>query len=92
MSAALWFKSEFVAPILKGQKTDTIRKDSDRLPVSGEIVSFSVGPRPAFARALIVSVAPVSLSDLDPERRAQVVQSLGKSKQRLVRLTFSVCR
>lgn len=62
----LWFKAEFVADILSGTKTDTIRKASRRLPGVGERVAFSVGPRDPFAFARVVSIGP--MQDVDPER------------------------
>lgn len=64
----LWFKAEYVADILRGAKTDTIRKASRRLPDVGERVAFSVGPRDPFAFARVVSIAPAQ--DIDQGRSA----------------------
>lgn len=62
----LWFKATYVADILCGSKTDTIRKASKRLPDVGDRVAFSVGPRDPFAFARVVLVEPVQ--DIDPHR------------------------
>lgn len=70
----LWFKQRYVESILSGEKTDTIRRRSSRLPVAGQIVSFSVGPRPAFARARVIAVEDVDLSNLSPGRAGQVTE------------------
>ncbi|MDQ3288924.1 MAG: ASCH domain-containing protein [Pseudomonadota bacterium] len=59
----LWFKREFVAPILAGEKTDTFRVLGKRTFAVGELVALSNGPRPAFARALITAVELVAADD-----------------------------
>lgn len=51
---SLWFKQIYVQPILSGEKNYTVRKEGNRNPSVGEIVSLTVGPRPAFARAKII--------------------------------------
>jgi len=73
----LWFKQKYVAPILSGEKSDTIRKASSRLPAADNVVSFAVGPRPAFARARVLSVEPIDLDDIEPERRAELLRYYG---------------
>jgi len=84
----LWFRRCYVADILSGKKRDTIRRVGSRLPRVGQEVSLSVGPRPAFARALITSADPVSLAELDQERAAAVQQMYGSDP--LVRLRFDL--
>lgn len=82
----LWFKNCFVAPILSGEKCDTIRRPSRRLPAVGETVALTVGPRPPFAYASIIAVE--SIEDLSKDRAAQVVACLGESTGPLVRVSF----
>lgn len=83
----LWFKHIYVADILSGIKTDTIRRASPRLPKAGDQVMFSVGPRPPFARALIVSITAVD--GMTRDRQAQVNACLGDtSNHDLVCLEF----
>lgn len=85
----LWFKSEFVASILAGEKCDTIRKASSRgLPKVGDVVTFSVGPRPAFARATVLTIEPVLPDDLHVSRKSAVKTIYGDETLALVRLTF----
>lgn len=86
----LWFKGEFVAPILSGEKRDTIRKASTRIPKCGDIVAFSVGPRPAFAKARILSVKKTNPSQLSTSRLAQVAGCYDASVEQLVRISFEL--
>ena len=84
----LWFKGEFVAAILSGEKCDTIRVLSKRLPAVGETVNFSVGPRRPFAQALIERREPIAADQLSSARQADVKRCIGKIDDQLVRLTF----
>ena len=68
----LWFKEKFVAAILSGEKTDTIRT-SCSLSL-GEVVRLSVGPRPHFALAKILSVEKLVLAELPESRRHSVIE------------------
>lgn len=86
----LWFKQCYVSPILSGEKTDTIRRDSDRLPVPGEIVAFSVGPRPAFCRVKIVKRELIDLAQLKNARRREVLGIYADESGPMARLTFRV--
>jgi hypothetical protein len=88
----LWFKQEFVGSILSGEKRDTIRKASRRLPQAGDIVQFSVGPRPAFARARITAVTPVRHASISAARRAQLARcyEAADPADDMVRLTFDL--
>ena len=86
----LWFKQEFVAPILAGMKRDTIRFQSSRLPSIGDVVAFSVGPRPAFARATISHIEDVLPQALTQERAQQLARCAIDETKPLVRLTFCV--
>lgn len=83
---SLWFKNCFVAPILSGEKSNTIRRPSSRLPAVGETVALTVGPRPPFAYASIVAVEPVD--EMPDNRTAQIRDCLGESAGPLVRLSF----
>lgn len=86
---ALWFKSEFVAPILAGEKRDTVRVASSRLPGVDEVVRLTVGPWPPFAHARIERVEPVNVEELTDDRRAQLATFIDSGKP-LLRLIFSV--
>ena len=86
----LWFKSEFVPDILAGRKTDTIRRASSRLPVAGDIVAFSVGPRPAFAIAVILEVLPVAPAEIASERLQTLARCGTGTDGPLDRLTFAL--
>lgn len=87
----LWFKAEYVPAILSGEKCDTIRKASSRsLPKIGEVVTFSVGPRPPFARATILKIEPVLSDHLDESRKVAVKAIYADETAALVRLTFRI--
>ena len=87
----LWFKSEFVAPILSGDKCDTIRKPSNRLPGVGDEVAFSVGPRRPFARAIITTVELIDpASDVASSRAAQVARCYGSLGGQMARIRFRI--
>ena len=68
----LWFKSIYISDILSGVKSETIRKFSLRLPVVGDKVLLSCGPRTPFATVEIVSVDP--LIDLPKDRRISLAK------------------
>ena len=86
----LWFKQEFVAPILSGEKRDTIRAQSTRLPRVGDAVAFTVGPRPAFAHAIINSVETIASSDISDNRSQQLARCEIDPTKQMVKLTFSL--
>ena len=81
----LFFKEIYRAPILAGEKTDTIRLPK-RLPRVGSIVQACVGPSRIFARLRITASEPVSA--LSPERAAQVEACYGALDPTMVRLMF----
>lgn len=83
----LFFKAIYRDAILRGEKTDTIRK-SARLPRVGQIVQACVGPSRIFARLRIIAVEPVGT--LAAERRQQVEQCYGQLDPAMVRLTFAL--
>ena len=87
---SLWFKAHLASDILAGVKLDTIRRRSSRLPGVGELVRLTVGPRPAFAIARILSVSPVEIETLTDERRTQVLGCYRASDGPFVRLTFEL--
>lgn len=88
----LWFKFEFVAPILSGEKRDTIRVQSTRLPRVGDVVAFSVGSRTPFAQCIVDRIETVTQNDLPQSRSKQLAQCAIDTTKPLVRLTFSVQR
>jgi uncharacterized protein YqfB (UPF0267 family) len=63
----IWFTQRYVAPILAGTKTSTIRGQSRRPPRLCERISVSVGSRPAFVYAQVVDIRPMTLQRLDDE-------------------------
>jgi hypothetical protein len=83
----LWFKQIYVQDILSGTKVDTIRKRSSRLPNVGDIVAFTVGPRPPFCNVRIISISPAE--DLSDYRATQVRGIYGDTAD-TVRLTFAL--
>lgn len=87
----MWFKQRYVEAILRGEKTDTIRRASPRLPAIGAIVPASVGPVAPFADLTIENVEPVTPNELTPERRAEVEALIGLSAP-LRRIRFRVAR
>ena len=66
----LFFKAIYRGPILRGEKTDTIRLPK-RLPRVGALVKACVGPSRIFATLRILAVEPIGL--LSPGRAAQVL-------------------
>ena len=84
----LWFKEIFVAAILSGAKTTTVRKISKRLPVAGELVAFSVGPRVPFTYAQITKIERVTR--LSKEKRLELADIYGRDTQKLVQLSFEI--
>lgn len=87
---SLWFKQCFVADILAGRKTDTMRPLSARLPAAGDLVRLCVGPRPPFAEAKIKSVEIIELVSLSAERRGALSRCYRDPPSRLARLVFRV--
>lgn len=71
----LWFPQKYVAAILDGSKRDTVRslnRQNNKLVV-GERVRMSVGPRPAFATALITKLERLTWAELSDEKRQELV-------------------
>lgn len=84
----LWFKQCYVAPILAGEKIDTIRRESNRLPNVGDQVALTVGPRPAFGAAEIVQRELIDLESLTETRRREVLGIYADETGPMTRLTF----
>jgi len=84
----LWFKAQFVQEILAGAKRDTIRPESARLPLVGETIALSVGPRKPFARAVVTRRARVDRSRLTRSRHDQVSECYGELPENSIRLWF----
>lgn len=84
----LWFKQCYVSPILAGEKTDTIRRESDRLPKEGEVVALTVGPRPPFCSVRIVRRERIDLSTIPDARRREVLGIYADESGPMARLTF----
>jgi len=82
------FREEFVAPILDGRKTSTIRgrKPAHRV---GDVVTLHVGPRPPFATARIVAIEPVDWAELSPDQRKRLYATYG-DREHLWRVAFAV--
>lgn len=81
----LFFKQIYRDPILRGEKTDTIRLPK-RLPRVGSVVQACVGPSRIFARLLITGADPIG--SLAPERAEQLRACYGALDSAMVRLTF----
>lgn len=76
----LGFKQTYIEPILSGEKTDTIRKDT-RL-VAGDIVLARCRyDQPPFATLRVLSVRTVTLAEMDPERAAGVAAMYPGTRQ-----------
>ncbi len=63
----LWFKAEYVEPIIRERKTSTIRKSDGTLPQPGETIACCVGPRLPFAHVKVTAVEHVRIRDLTEE-------------------------
>lgn len=83
----LFFKSIYRDPILRGEKTDTIRRPI-RIPAVGSLVKACVGPSRIFAHLRILEVAPIA--SLSEERRAQVLACYPDVTPDMVRLRFEL--
>ena len=81
----LFFKAIYRDPILRGEKTDTIRANR-HLPRVGSLVRACVGPSRIFATLQIIEATPVA--SLPPERASQVSGCYGAIPPDAVRLTF----
>lgn len=69
----LWFRAVFVDDIVAGRKTDTYREASSRLPVEGERVALSVGPRRPFAIVIVESVERVRWRSMPAAKRSALL-------------------
>lgn len=85
----MWFKQRYVAAILNGDKTETLRRLDARVPAAGSIVPASVGPIRPFAWLHIDAVDIIAAADLSEQRRAEVAALLGVA-ERYQRITFHV--
>ena len=83
----LFFKAIYRDPILRGEKTDTIRRPI-RLPRVGSLVKACVGPSRIFATLRILEAAPVR--SLSPERASQVLACYPEVTPDMVRLRFEL--
>ena len=83
----LFFKAQYRDPILRGEKTDTIRRPI-RLPRVGSLVKACVGPSRIFATLRILEAAPIA--SLTPERRAQVLACYPDITANMIRLHFEL--
>jgi len=83
----LFFKAIHRDPILRGEKTDTIRRPI-RLPRVGSLVKACVGPSRIFATLRVLEVAPID--SLPAERRAQVLACYPEVTPDMVRLRFEL--
>jgi len=85
---ALWFKGEYVEPILTGAKDSTVRRAATCRVFAGETVRATVGPRPHFAILQITKREDITLADLDADYRRDV-QRLYPAEEHFVRITFT---
>lgn len=83
----IWFKQQYVQPILDGTKTDTLRAKLLKNVQEGDILTASVGPRPAFALLQIIHIDTVKLYDLSHERRRSL-RALYPDADTFYRYTF----
>jgi hypothetical protein len=83
----LFFKAIYRDPILRGEKTDTIRRPI-RLPRVGSLVKACVGPSRIFATLRILEAAPIG--SLTPERASQVLSCYPDVTSDMVRLRFEL--
>jgi len=84
----LFFKAIYRDPILRGEKTDTIRPFSRRLPRVGSHCKACVGPSRIFATLEILEACPVA--SLSAERASQVLGCYGEIPRNAIRLAFRV--
>lgn len=87
----LWFRQCYVGPILLGDKTDTIRKPGGRSYEVGETIALTVGPRPAFAEAVVTAFEPVRAEWL-PADRLSAARSFYGDLPAYIRLAFRVSK
>lgn len=87
---SLWFKREYVEPILRGEKRDTIRASTTLR--TGDQASASVGPRPPFARLHVTKVERIALAEIDDLDHRAAVRSLYPGRRRLVRIHFRIAK
>jgi len=85
----LFFKQIYRAPILSGEKTDTIRP-AKRLPRVGSVVQACVGPSRIFARLVITAHEAVQVDQLESTRVGQVAACYSDTSAPMVRLRFAV--
>ena len=81
----LWFKQIYVDPILRGDKTDTIRRATCKVD-AGEVLAFTVGPRFPFATVKIIDRENIDASRLPPGRKQIIKQLYGNDP--VCRLSF----
>lgn len=87
---SLWFKKCYVQSILNGAKTDTIRKNSSRLPLIHDEFYLSVGPRKPFATAIIIKKNIIDMSQIDDDRKKQLQAIYPDYLEKFVCLTFKL--
>lgn len=83
----VWFKACYVATILAGEKTSTIRAKHPHLE-AGQEFAMSVGPKRPFAKAIVESVEQLTLDDLSEKEREGVATIYEGMPQTFWRLTF----
>ncbi len=83
----LFFKAIYRDPILRGEKTDTIRRPN-RLPRVGSLVKACVGPSRIFATLRILEASPIA--SLSAERASQVLVCYPEVTPDMVRLRFEL--
>ena len=83
----LFFKAIYRDPILRGEKTDTVRQPK-RIPCVGSLVKACVGPSRIFATLRVLEVAPVG--SLPSWRASQVLACYPEITPDMVIIRFEV--
>lgn len=88
---SIWFKACYVEAILSGAKRETVRRERWARSFNvGDVVSFTIGPRPPFAFARITAVGPVILASLPAQKRSALHELYGNQDQTLWQIHFQL--
>lgn len=76
----MYFKACYVEPILSGRKRVTYRLPGKRHPKVGSVIPLSVGPRPPFAWARVISSRLVTADEIEPDHLAELISIYGEQE------------